>query len=174
MTNNSRQVAVRIFTPGGAYTDHVSEALCTEETKRRGRDGFGDAGRAVYLLRGGSVMPGAGDIITDGDRTLWIDVGEFSHGVPEWDISILWTMAHNMKADRSVNLFHITPETFNKHWNIFLPAYLGTTDPGELETYTRRLFPYYAAKVPYVFDMAYHTSLPDMALQKTIQMLPNV
>ena len=68
MTNNSRQVAVRIFTPGGAYTDHVSEALCTEETKRRGRDGFGDAGRAVYLLRGGSVMPGAGDIITDGDR----------------------------------------------------------------------------------------------------------
>ncbi|MBR5043657.1 MAG: TIGR02172 family protein, partial [Bacteroidales bacterium] len=86
-----------------------------------------------------------GNIITDGDRTLWIDVGEFSHGVPEWDISILWTMAHNMKADRSVNLFHITPEMFNKHWNIFLPAYLGTTDPGALEAYTKRLFPFYAA-----------------------------
>ena len=111
-----------------------------------------------------------GNIITDGDRTLWIDVGEFSHGVPEWDISILWTMAHNMKADRSVNLFHITPETFNKHWNIFLPAYLGTTDPGELEAYTRRLFPFYAAKVPYVFDMAYHTSLPAEALQKIVQL----
>ena len=68
MTNYSKQVAVRIFTPGGAYTDHVSEALCTEEMKCRGRDGFGDGGRAVYLLRGGSVMPGAGDIITDGDR----------------------------------------------------------------------------------------------------------
>ena len=68
MTNNSRQVAVRIFTPGGAYTDHATEALCTAETKCRGRDGFGDAGRAVYLLRGGSVMPGAGDIIRDGDR----------------------------------------------------------------------------------------------------------
>ena len=111
-----------------------------------------------------------GNIITDGVRTLWIDVGEFSHGVPEWDISILWTMAHNMKADRSVNLFHITPETFNKHWNIFLPAYLGTTDPGELEAYTRRLFPFYAAKVPYVFDMAYHTSLPAEALQKIVQL----
>lgn len=111
-----------------------------------------------------------GNIITDGDRTLWIDVGEFSHGVPEWDISILWTMAHNMKADRSVNLFHITPETFNKHWNIFLPAYLGTTDPDELEAYTRRLFPFYAAKVPYVFDMAYHTSLPAEALQRIIQL----
>jgi len=111
-----------------------------------------------------------GNIITDGDRTLWIDVGEFSHGVPEWDISILWTMAHNMKADRSVNLFHITPETFNNLWNIFLPAYLGTADPGALEAYTRRLFPFYAAKVPYVFDMAYHTSLPAEALQKIMQM----
>ena len=111
-----------------------------------------------------------GTIITDGDRTLWIDVGEFSHGVPEWDISILWTMAHNMKADRSINLFHITPETFNKHWNIFLPAYLGTTDPDALEAYTKRLFPFYAAKVPYVFDMAYHTSLPAEALQKIVQL----
>lgn len=80
------------------------------------------------------------------------------------------TLAHNMKADRSVNLFHITPETFNKHWNIFLPAYLGTTDPGELEAYTKRLFPFYAAKVPYVFDMAYHTSLPPEALQKIVQL----
>ena len=26
-----------------------------------------------------------GNIITDGKRTLWIDVGEFSYGVPEWD-----------------------------------------------------------------------------------------
>lgn len=111
-----------------------------------------------------------GNIITDGKRTLWIDVGEFCHGVPEWDLSILWTMAHNMKADRSIHLFHITPETFNKHWNIFLPAYLGTADPGELEAYTRRLFPFYAAKVPYVFDMAYHASLPAEALQKIGQL----
>ena len=112
-----------------------------------------------------------GNIITDGDRTLWIDVGEFSHGVPQWDISILWTMAHNMKADRSVNLFHITPEMFNKHWNTFLPAYLGTTDPGELEAFTKSLFPFYAVKVPYVYDMAYHTSLPAEALQKIVLLL---
>ncbi len=113
-----------------------------------------------------------GNIITDGDRTLWIDVGEFSYGLPEWDLSILWTMTHNMKADRSVPLFHVTPETLNKHWNIFLPAYLGTTDPGALEAFTRRLFPFYAAKVPYVVDMAYHTALPAEALQSIVQMLP--
>ena len=115
-----------------------------------------------------------GNIITDGNRELWIDVGEFSYGVPEWDMGILWTMAHNMKSERSVNLFHVTPEILNKHWNIFLPAYLGTTDPEALETYTKRLLPFYAAKVPYVVDMAMHTSLPAEALEKIVQMLPNV
>ena len=112
-----------------------------------------------------------GNIITNGDRTLWIDVGEFSYGVPEWDLSILWSMAHNMKAERTVNIFHITPETFNKHWNIFLPAYLGTTDPEALETYTKRLLPFYAVKLPYFFDMAYHISLPDVAFQKIIHLI---
>ena len=144
--------------------------LVPEEYKRRALAFLEKVPEADTCLHGDLQI---GNIITDGDRTLWIDVGEFSHGLPEWDISILWTMAHNMKADRSVKLFHITPETFNKHWNIFLPAYLGTTDPGALEAYTRSIFPFYATKVPYVFDMAYHTSIPAEGLQKIIQFLPN-
>jgi uncharacterized protein (TIGR02172 family) len=145
--------------------------LVPEEYKRRALAFMDRVPEADTCLHGDTQI---GNIITNGDRTLWIDVGEFSYGVPEWDIAILWTMAHNMKADRSVNLFHITPETFNKHWNIFFPAYLGTTDPEALEAYTKRLFPFYAAKVPYVFDMAYHTSLPAEALGRIINMLPNV
>lgn len=146
---------------------YLEKNLVPEEYKRLALAFLEKVPEADTCLHGDLQI---GNIITDGDRTLWIDVGEFSHGLPEWDISILWTMAHNMKADRSVNLFHITPETFNKHWNIFFPAYLRTTDPGELEAYTRRLFPFYAAKVPYVFDMAYHTSLPAEALQKIVQL----
>ena len=146
---------------------YQEKRLVPEEYKQRALAFLEKVPEAYTCLHGDLQI---GNIITDGDRMLWIDVGEFSYGVPEWDISILWTMAHNMKADRSVNLFHITPETFNKHWNIFLPAYLGTADPGALEAYTRRLFPFYAAKVPYVFDMAYHTSLPAEALQKIMQM----
>ena len=106
-----------------------------------------------------------GNIITDGERTLWIDVGEFSYGVPEWDLSIMWIMAQRMDAKRTDNLFHITPEQMKAHWNIFLPAYLGTADPQALEDYSRRLAPYYAVKVPYVYDMAYHTSLPEQSFQ---------
>ena len=31
-----------------------------------------------------------------GKRTLWIDVGEFGYGVPEWDLSLMWTICNNM------------------------------------------------------------------------------
>lgn len=112
-----------------------------------------------------------GNIITDGDRTLWIDVGEFSHGTPEWDISIMWIMGVRMGEERANSLFHLTSEQMREHWNFFLPAYLGTSDPQILGQYTRRLIPYYAAKVPYVYDMAYHCALPADALQRIEQMM---
>lgn len=112
-----------------------------------------------------------GNIITDGDRTLWIDVGEFSHGTPEWDLSIMWIMGQRMNEERAYSLFHISPEQMRSHWNYFLPAYLGTSDPQILGEYTRRLVPYYAAKVPYVYDMAYHCSLPPEAFQRIEQMM---
>ena len=112
-----------------------------------------------------------GNIITDGDRTLWIDVGEFSHGTPEWDLSIMWIMGVRMGEERANSLFHITSEQMRAHWNCFLPAYLGTSDPQILGEYTRRLVPYYAVKVPYVYDMAYHGPLPADALQRIEQMM---
>ncbi|MBQ3313825.1 MAG: TIGR02172 family protein, partial [Prevotella sp.] len=49
-----------------------------------------------------------GNIITDGQRDLWIDLGEFAYGVPEWDLALLWTMCHNMPGDRVEHIFHIT------------------------------------------------------------------
>ena len=110
-----------------------------------------------------------GNIITDGDKTLWIDVGEFSYGTPEWDLGILWTVCNRMGADRAQGLFHVTPEMMKAHWNIFLPTYLGTTDPQVLGDFTKRLFPYYAAKVPYVYDMAFHGALPEASLKIIIQ-----
>ena len=68
MTSTYKRVSVRIFGRDGTYTDHAADALCTEEIKSRGNDGFGDDGQAVYVLSGKRVMPGTGDVITDGDR----------------------------------------------------------------------------------------------------------
>ena len=31
-----------------------------------------------------------GNIITDGSRDLWIDVGDFAYGVPEWDLGMMY------------------------------------------------------------------------------------
>lgn len=112
-----------------------------------------------------------GNIITDGRRTLWIDVGEFSYGVPEWDLGVLWSMCQNMDKDRADSLFHLSPETIRAHWNLFIPAYLGTSDPQAIGACIRRLMPYFAVKVPYVYDMAFHTSLPDASFQKIGPML---
>lgn len=106
-----------------------------------------------------------GNIITDGQRDLWIDLGEFAYGVPEWDLALLWTMCHNMPGDRVEHIFHITHDTMQAHWDIFFPAYLGTNDPQAIHEVTQRLLPYYAAKVPYIFHMVFNRPMPDAALQ---------
>lgn len=106
-----------------------------------------------------------GNIITDGQRDLWIDLGEFAYGVPEWDLALLWTMCHNMPGDRVEHIFHITHDTMQAHWDIFFPAYLGTNDPQAIHEATQRLLPYYAAKVPYIFHMVFNRPMPDAALQ---------
>ena len=111
-----------------------------------------------------------GNIITDGHRDLWIDVGEFAYGTPEWDLSLIWTMCHNMGAERSDFLFHLKPETLRAHWDIFFPAYMGTTDPQRLEEAEKRLLPFYAAKVPYVYDMVYQEPMPDVAIERLVKL----
>ena len=111
-----------------------------------------------------------GNIITDGERDLWIDVGEFAYGAPEWDLALLWTMCHNMPADRVYHIFHITHEQMITHWDIFFPAYLGTSDPQTIDKATKRLLPYYAAKVPYIFDMVFSAPMPDAALQNIMKL----
>lgn len=112
-----------------------------------------------------------GNIIRGGDRTLWIDVGEFSYGTPEWDVSMMWTICHRMSVERADNLFHLKPEQLKEHWDIFLPAYLGTSDPQELAAFEHRIIPFYCVKLAYVYDMAFHTQLPEAALQFASQAL---
>ena len=111
-----------------------------------------------------------GNIITDGERDLWIDVGEFAYGAPEWDLALLWTMCHNMPADRVYHIFHITHEQMKSHWDIFFPAYLGTSDVQAIDEATKRLLPYYAAKVPYIFDMVFSKPMPDAILQRIVKL----
>jgi uncharacterized protein (TIGR02172 family) len=99
--------------------------------------------------------------ITDGKRTLWIDVGGFGYGAPEWDLALMWNLAHMPDAEKLDFLFHLPSETMKAHWNIFYSAYLGTNDPGRIEEATRRLSMYAAAKIPYMIETAFHMKVPE-------------
>ena len=104
-----------------------------------------------------------GNIITDGQRNLWIDLGLFGYGVPEWDLGWMWTICNVMDGKRSDFILHLTPDTLKAHWNIFLAAYLGTDDQATLGAYTKRLTAFYAAMVPFVLDTQLNGRLPEEA-----------
>ena len=103
------------------------------------------------------------NVITDGARTLWIDMGDFGYGDPGWDLGMLWSMTHRMDEQKANLVFHMSKENLLAHWNIFYPAYLETTDPQKIAEATKRILPFAAVKVPYMFYIAKRFRLPDEA-----------
>ena len=91
-----------------------------------------------------------GNIITDGERDLWIDVGDFAYGVPEWDLSMMYFSSHFLSPERCDNIFHLDPPTMAAHWDAFAPVYFGTDNKEALEAEVRRLQPYTAAKLTFL------------------------
>jgi hypothetical protein len=55
--------------------------------------------------------------------------------------------------------------------DIFLPAYLGTTDPQRIEEATRRICPFVATKVPFMLCIANHLDLIPKTLQRLVRLL---
>ena len=135
----------------------------TEEYKERALNFIDKSPDAETCLHGDLHI---GNVITDGQRNLWIDLGQFSYGEPEWDLGWMWTICNRMDGKRSDFILHVTPETLKAHWNIFLAAYLGTDAPATIGDYTRRLMAYYAVRLPYMVDLQVQSRLPEKALQQ--------
>ena len=95
-----------------------------------------------------------GNIITDGKRNLWIDVGDFAYGAPEWDLGMLYYSSHFLTEQRCDSIFHLTPEVLKEHWEIFARAYydLGREDEALLREKEQALFPYISLKLIYVIS----------------------
>jgi hypothetical protein len=68
-----------------------------------------------------------------------------------------------MDEQKADLVFHMNKEELLAHWNIFFPAYLGTTDPQKIAEGTKRILPFAAVKIPYMFYIAKHFTLPDEA-----------
>lgn len=148
---------------------YLEKDMVPEEYKRRALFFLESVPDTPYCVHGDLQI---GNIITNGAHIWWIDVGEFAYGEPEWDLSLMWTMCHNMRRAMAEHLFHVTLETLTAHWNAFLPAYLGTSDPEVHAQFVKRLLPYYASKAPHMLDMAEHRRLPEEAVQNLINLLP--
>ena len=114
-----------------------------------------------------------GNIITDGSRTMWIDIGQFCHGVPQWDLGWFWTICHNLGDKRADFLLHLTQRALISFWDAFLPAYLGTTDPQAIAAYIREILSFYAVRVPYMFRLANRTRLPEEGCRALLQLIPS-
>ncbi len=135
----------------------------TEEYKERALAFIDKAPDADTCLHGDLHI---GNVITDGRCNLWIDLGQFSYGVPEWDLGWMWTICNRMDGHRSDFILHVTPETLKAHWNIFIATYLGTDDKATIGEYTKRLMAFYAVKLPYMYDLLVQGRLPEQALQQ--------
>jgi len=147
---------------------YLEKDLVSEEYKQRALDFLDKAPDADTCLHGDLHI---GNVITDGQRNLWIDLGQFSYGVPEWDLGWMWTICNRMDGNRTDFLLHVTPETLTAHWNIFLATYLGTDDKATLGQYTKRLMSFYAVKLPYMYDLLIHGRLPEAAFHPLSQMI---
>ena len=93
-----------------------------------------------------------GNIITDGKRDLWIDVGDFAYGVPEWDLGMMYYGACNLSPERADNVFHLDLPSLRRHWEVFARAYWQTDSQEELDAHVRRLHPFIAAKMAFIIS----------------------
>lgn len=147
---------------------YLEKNLVSEEYKQRALNFLDNAPDADTCLHGDLHI---GNVITDGQRNLWIDLGQFSYGVPEWDLGWMWTICNRMDGKRSDFILHVTPEILKAHWNIFIAAYLGTDDQAAIGQYTKRIMPFYAVKLPYMYDLLVQGRLPKEAFKPLSQMI---
>ncbi len=91
-----------------------------------------------------------GNIITDGQRDLWIDVGDFAYGVPQWDLCMMYFSSHFLSPDRADNIFHLDNDSLKAHWNAFAPVYYGTDSKEVLEAEVHKLYPFIATKLAFI------------------------
>ena len=92
-----------------------------------------------------------GNIITDGKKDYWIDLGDFSYGAPEWDLSMNLYLAYYMSPENMDILFHLDPATFRKHWSILVRTYYGVQTLEEQQACEKNLLKYTALKLLFNF-----------------------
>ena len=92
-----------------------------------------------------------GNIITDGKKDYWIDLGDFAYGAPEWDLSMNFYLACYMTPENMDILFHLDPATFRKHWNLLVKSYYGVQTEEEQHSCEKGMLKYTTLKLMFNF-----------------------
>lgn len=93
-----------------------------------------------------------GNILTDGQRDLWIDVGDFAYGVPEWDLGMMYYSSHFLSPERADSIFHLDNDTLRAHWDVFAPVYYDTDSKDALDAEVEKLQPFIATKMAFIIS----------------------
>lgn len=96
-----------------------------------------------------------GNIITDGVKDYWIDLGDFAWGCPEWDFSMNYYISHYLRPELTDNLFHLNPATLRKHWDLLVKDYYGFKTADEQKEYEKNLLKFTALKMYFNFCKKY-------------------
>ena len=112
-----------------------------------------------------------GNLITDGKRELWIDLGLFSYGGAEWDIAQLWVFTNRLDEERQKALFHLDRAQMLEHWEVFVKEYYGFDSPSQMDALVRRLAPYAGLRTAFMLNMAFRTPVSEGLAKYIIGML---
>lgn len=93
-----------------------------------------------------------GNIITNGEKDYWIDLGDFAWGAPEWDLSMNLYLAYYMSPENMDNLFHLDNATFRKHWSLLVKTYYGIQTLDEQRACEKKLLKFTALKLFFNFS----------------------
>lgn len=93
-----------------------------------------------------------GNIITNGEKDYWIDLGDFAWGAPEWDLSMNLYLAYYMTPEYMDNLFHLDNATFRRHWDLLLKTYYGIQTLEEQRACEKNLLKFTALKLIFNFS----------------------
>lgn len=92
-----------------------------------------------------------GNIITNGEKDYWIDLGDFAYGAPEWDLSMNFYLACYMSPENMDILFHLDSATFHRHWNLLVKSYYGIQTLEEQRSCEKGMLKFTALKLIFNF-----------------------
>ena len=93
-----------------------------------------------------------GNIITNGEKDYWIDLGDFAYGAPEWDLSMNFYLAYYMSPENMDLLFLLDPATFRRHWSLLVRSYYGVQTLEEQRSFEKGMLKFTAIKLLFNFS----------------------